>query len=134
VATELADQVERDGFDVGVLDKVETAMKATWDSTFPGTDMIEEGHNRYVRWKTLQGPPCPLRRAHRHLPLSYTPSAMPCPPSLPRVFSTKSGNRFLRPKMLRHNVRRIHAGCIATISLPVPARPPVRARTARGGI
>jgi len=28
VATELADQ-ERDGFDMGVLDKVETAMKAT---------------------------------------------------------------------------------------------------------
>jgi len=97
VVTELADQ-ERDGFDMGVLDKVETAMKATWDSTFPGTDMIEEGHNRYVRWKTLQGPPGPLRRAHRHLPLSYTPSVMPCPPVATQSIFNKKREPVFAPE------------------------------------
>jgi hypothetical protein len=52
-ATALADRVEAQGFDVAVLDKVETAMKAAWDRTFPGTDMVEEGRAWYARWKEI---------------------------------------------------------------------------------
>ena len=52
-ATALAERVETDGFDASVLDKVEQAMIAAWDRTFPGTDMVEEGRDWYARWKQI---------------------------------------------------------------------------------
>jgi hypothetical protein len=52
-ATALAERVEKDGFDVSVLDKVERAMRQAWDRTFPGTDMVEEGRDWYYRWKKI---------------------------------------------------------------------------------
>jgi hypothetical protein len=49
----LAETVRREGFDAGVLDRVEAAMKAAWLRTFPGDDMIAEGRDWYVRWKEI---------------------------------------------------------------------------------
>jgi hypothetical protein len=52
-ATELAERVEREGFDASALQKVEQAMTAAWERCFPGTDMVEEGRDWYVRWKKI---------------------------------------------------------------------------------
>lgn len=52
-ALALAERVEQHGFDTSVLDKVEEAMTDAWDRTFPGTDMVQEGYDWYVRWKRL---------------------------------------------------------------------------------
>jgi hypothetical protein len=52
-ATALADRVEAEGFDASVLNEVEQAMNAAWERTFPGTDMIQEGYDWYVRWKQI---------------------------------------------------------------------------------
>jgi hypothetical protein len=52
-ATRLADQVERQGWDKSVLDKVEQAMIAAHARTIPGTDMVQEGRDWYVHWKKV---------------------------------------------------------------------------------
>jgi len=52
-ATQLADRVERQGWDRSVLDQVEQAMIAAHARTIPGTDMIAEGRDWYARWKAL---------------------------------------------------------------------------------
>jgi hypothetical protein len=52
-ATALAERVEKEGFDVSVLNEVERAMLEAWDRTFPGTDMVQEGRDWYQRWKTI---------------------------------------------------------------------------------
>lgn len=52
-APAFADRIEKDGFDVTVLDAVERAMTAAWERTFPGTDLVQEGYDWYVRWKQL---------------------------------------------------------------------------------
>lgn len=52
-APALAQRVEKEGFDTTVLEKVEKAMTEAWERTFPGTDMIQEGRDWYVRWKRL---------------------------------------------------------------------------------
>jgi hypothetical protein len=50
-ATQLADQVERQGWDKSVLDQVERAMIAAHARTIPGTDMVQEGRDWYAQWK-----------------------------------------------------------------------------------
>ena len=52
-ADALAEAVAAKGFDTGVLAGVEQAMKAAWDKTFPGTDMVQEGYDWYNRWKEM---------------------------------------------------------------------------------
>jgi hypothetical protein len=52
-AGQLADRVEREGWDASVLDKVEHAMIAAHARTIPGTDMTQEGRDWYARWKSL---------------------------------------------------------------------------------
>jgi hypothetical protein len=52
-AMTLAERVEKEGFDVAVLDEVERAMLEAWNRTFPGTDMVQEGRDWYQRWKTI---------------------------------------------------------------------------------
>jgi hypothetical protein len=52
-ATELAERVERQGWDKSVLQKVEQAMIAAHARTIPGTDMIQEGRDWYARWKRI---------------------------------------------------------------------------------
>lgn len=50
-AAELADRVEREGFDISVLDKIAQAV-ARW-SPRPATEMMEEARSWYDRWKSL---------------------------------------------------------------------------------
>jgi hypothetical protein len=52
-ATQLADRVEREGWDKSVLEKVERAMIAAHARTIPGTDLVQEGRDWYVRWKRI---------------------------------------------------------------------------------
>lgn len=52
-APALADRVEKQGFNIAVLDDVERAMNEAWERTFPGTDMVQEGYDWYVRWKKI---------------------------------------------------------------------------------
>jgi hypothetical protein len=52
-ADTLADQVEREGFDLDVLHQVEAAMQAAWERTFPGTHMVQKGIDWYARWKKI---------------------------------------------------------------------------------
>lgn len=52
-ANALADRIEREGFDIAALDKVDKAMDEAWVRTFPGTDLAEEGGRWYHRWKEL---------------------------------------------------------------------------------
>lgn len=52
-AIALAAQVEKEGFDTSVLEKVEQGLGRAWDATFPGTEMIQEGIDWMVRWKAI---------------------------------------------------------------------------------
>jgi hypothetical protein len=52
-ATALAERVEKEGFDLSALDKVEQALDRAWDATFPGTEMIQEGLDWMARWKAI---------------------------------------------------------------------------------
>jgi hypothetical protein len=52
-AIELAEQVQKEGFDTSVLGEVEKAMAEAWASTFPGLDMVEEGAAWAARWKKI---------------------------------------------------------------------------------
>jgi len=52
-ATELAHQVENQGFDRSVLVAVEKAMIEAHAQTIPGTEMIQEGRDWYDRWKKI---------------------------------------------------------------------------------
>jgi hypothetical protein len=52
-ATELAAQVESEGFDTSILAKVEQAMVEAHQRTIPGTDLVEEGRAAYVNWKKI---------------------------------------------------------------------------------
>lgn len=52
-ADALADQVERVGFDMAVLDQIEDAMIEADARTRPGTDMLEDGLDWYLRWKQI---------------------------------------------------------------------------------
>jgi hypothetical protein len=49
-----AERVEREGFDLAVLPKLEQAMTEAWERTFTEADaMVQEGRDWYVRWKEI---------------------------------------------------------------------------------
>lgn len=52
-ADELASRVETSGFDISVLDGVGKELQAAHKRTIPGTDMLEEARELYIRWKSL---------------------------------------------------------------------------------
>lgn len=50
---ELAARVETFGFDSSVLESVSKELQAAHERTFPGTDLLDEARELYVRWKSL---------------------------------------------------------------------------------
>ena len=52
-ADELAERVEREGFDKSVLGQVEQAMNEAHEQTYPGTELALEGRDWMNRWKQI---------------------------------------------------------------------------------
>lgn len=52
-APELAERVEREGFDVEVLERIAQAMVAAHDKTIPGTELALKGRDWMDRWKQI---------------------------------------------------------------------------------
>jgi hypothetical protein len=53
-AVATAERVEREGFDLAVLPKLEQAMTEAWERTVTEADaMVAEGRDWYVRWKEI---------------------------------------------------------------------------------
>ena len=55
-ASDLANKVAAAGFETPGLDDVEQVVPAAWGRTFPGTDMVQEGYDRYNRWQAIRPP------------------------------------------------------------------------------
>lgn len=52
-AHELAGRVEREGFDLKVLDRIAEAMVAAHEKTIPGTELALKGRDWMNRWKEI---------------------------------------------------------------------------------
>ncbi|CAN7328265.1 hypothetical protein LJR225_001891 [Phenylobacterium sp. LjRoot225] len=51
-AVELAERLEREGFDTSVVDRIERAI-ADWEPALPGPEMLQETLDWYARWKRI---------------------------------------------------------------------------------